>query len=171
MENTITTTAAQGAAKRANPIKNFISALNAKRRKAVLSLTTMVTMAMASSVSAFAEGGEGVADGEAAFNSVIGFFATWIGRIGLVVAFVGGIMFALSAAGKLPLKGAPHSHNGERLRIYAVQLKRAVAERRCILRLKPDYQQPDYLQPCFVNQCKRLYSRLPWCRQVVLGKA
>ena len=98
MENTITTTAAQGAAKRTNPIKNFISALNAKRRKAVLSLTTMVTMAMAmaSSVSAFAEGGEGVADGEAAFNSVIGFFATWIGRIGLVVAFVGGIMFALA---------------------------------------------------------------------------
>ena len=94
MENTITTTAAQGAAKRTNPIKNFISALNAKRRKAVLSLTTMVTMAMASSVSAFAEGG--VADGEAAFNSVIGFFATWIGRIGLVVAFVGGIMFALA---------------------------------------------------------------------------
>ena len=89
MENTITTTAAQGAAKRNNPIKHFISALNAKRRKAVLSLTTMVTMAMASSVSAFA-------DGEAAFNSVIGFFATWIGRIGLVVAFVGGIMFALA---------------------------------------------------------------------------
>lgn len=93
MENTITTTAAQGAAKRNNPIKHFISALNAKRRKAVLSLTTMATMAMASSVSAFAEG---VADGEAAFNSVIGFFATWIGRIGLVVAFVGGIMFALA---------------------------------------------------------------------------
>ena len=93
MENTITTTAAQGAAKRNNPIKHFISALNAKRRKAVLSLTTMVTMAMASSVSAFAEGG---ADGEAALNSVIGFFATWIGRIGLVVAFVGGIMFALA---------------------------------------------------------------------------
>ena len=90
MENTITTTAAQGAAKRNNPIKHFISALNAKRRKAVLSLTTMVTMAMASSVSAFGEGGE------AAFNSVIGFFATWIGRIGLVVVFVGGIMFALA---------------------------------------------------------------------------
>ena len=36
MENTITTTAAQGAAKRNNPIKHFISALNAKRRKAVL---------------------------------------------------------------------------------------------------------------------------------------
>ena len=48
MENTITTTAAQGAAKRNNPIEHFISALNAKRRKAVLSLTTMVTMAMAS---------------------------------------------------------------------------------------------------------------------------
>lgn len=33
MENTITTTAAQGAAKRTNPIKNFISALNAKRQE------------------------------------------------------------------------------------------------------------------------------------------
>lgn len=98
MENTTITTAAQGAAKRTNPIKHFISALNAKRKKAMLSLTTMVTMDMASSVSAFAEGGggEGVTDGEAAFNSVIGFFATWIGRIGLVVAFVGGIMFALA---------------------------------------------------------------------------
>ena len=41
-------------------------------------------------------GGGGSVDGEAAFNSVIGFFATWIGRIGLVVAFVGGIMFALA---------------------------------------------------------------------------
>lgn len=98
MENTTITTAAQGAAKRTNPIKHFISALNAKRKKAMLSLTTMVTMAMMTTISAFADGeGEGgVVNGEAAFNSVIGFFATWIGRIGLVVAFVGGIMFALA---------------------------------------------------------------------------
>lgn len=83
-----------------NPVKRFLSAVNAKRKKVMLSLSTMVTMAMVSTVSAFAEGegggGGGSVDGEAAFNSVIGFFATWIGRIGLVVAFVGGIMFALA---------------------------------------------------------------------------
>lgn len=58
----------------------------------------MVTMTMVSAVTAFAEGGGGggAVDGEAAFNQVIGFFATWIGRIGLVVAFVGGVMFALA---------------------------------------------------------------------------
>lgn len=66
--------------------------------QAITSVTTMVTMAMATAVSAFAEGnGEGGAvEGEAAFNEVVGFFATWIGRIGLVVAFVGGVMFALA---------------------------------------------------------------------------
>ncbi|MGN0656607.1 MAG: hypothetical protein ACI4KR_07425 [Ruminiclostridium sp.] len=84
-----------------NPVKSFLSALNAKRKKVMLSISTMVTMSMLSAVSAFAEGeggggGGGSVDGEAAFNSVIGFFATWIGRIGLVVAFVGGIMFALA---------------------------------------------------------------------------
>ena len=87
-------------AKVINPVKRFLSAVNAKRKKVMLSLSTMVTMAMVSTVSAFAEGegggGGGSVDGEAAFNSVIGFFATWIGRIGLVVAFVGGIMFALA---------------------------------------------------------------------------
>lgn len=95
MENN--TLAVQGAAKHTNPIKRFFSALNAKRKKVMLSLTTMVTMAMMTAVSAFAEGeGGSTVDGEAAFNNVIGFFATWIGRIGLVVAFVGGIMFALA---------------------------------------------------------------------------
>ncbi len=86
-------------AKVINPVKRFLSTVNAKRKKVMLSLSTMVTMAMVSTVSAFAEGeggGGGSVDGEAAFNSVIGFFATWIGRIGLVVAFVGGIMFALA---------------------------------------------------------------------------
>ena len=87
-------------AKVINPVKRFLSAVNAKRKKVMLSLSTMVTMAMVSTVSTFAEGegggGGGSVDGEAAFNSVIGFFATWIGRIGLVVAFVGGIMFALA---------------------------------------------------------------------------
>lgn len=96
-ENTITNPAAQGAAKRTNPIKRFISALNAKRKKAMLSLATMVTMTMVSSVSAFADGEGGGADaGVDTFNGIIKFFADWLGRIGLVVAFVGGIMFALA---------------------------------------------------------------------------
>lgn len=95
MENN-TTLAVQGTAKHTNPIKRFFSAINAKRKKIALSITTTLTMAMMSAVTAFAEDGGNVVDGEAAFNNVIGFFATWIGRIGLVVAFVGGIMFALA---------------------------------------------------------------------------
>ncbi|MBQ7793991.1 MAG: hypothetical protein IJ366_05660 [Clostridia bacterium] len=102
MENNITTTLTvegnQQTTKR-NPIARFFSAANRTRKKIVTSITTMVTMAMATAVTAFAEetaGEGGVVDGEAAFNQVIGFFATWIGRIGLVVAFVGGIMFALA---------------------------------------------------------------------------
>ena len=100
MENNITTLPVVGnrqTAKR-NPIARFFSVANRKRKQIITSVTTMVTMAMATAVSAFAEGnGEGGAvEGEAAFNEVAGFFATWIGRIGLVVAFVGGVMFALA---------------------------------------------------------------------------
>ncbi len=91
-----TTLAVQSTAKKSNPIKSFFSALNAKRKKITLTLTTMVTMAMMSTITAFAEGDTPAVDGEAAFNNVIGFFADWIGKIGLVVAFVGGIMFALA---------------------------------------------------------------------------
>lgn len=101
MENNNTTLTVQGKEQKKNPVSRFFSALNAKRNKIMLSLVTMVTMSMMSAVSAFAApadsgGSGGTVDGEAAFNEVIGFFATWIGRIGLVVAFVGGIMFALA---------------------------------------------------------------------------
>lgn len=96
MENT-NTPAVQGTAK-ANPIRHFFSTLNAKRKKAAVTLSTMAMMSMMTAVTAFADGesGSGVVDGEAAFNEVVGFFADWIGRIGLVVAFVGGVMFALA---------------------------------------------------------------------------
>ena len=87
--NNNTTLTVQGKEQKKNPVSRFFSAVNAKRKKIMLTLTT-----------AFAApadgGGGGTVDGEAAFNSVIGFFADWIGRIGLVVAFVGGIMFALA---------------------------------------------------------------------------
>lgn len=101
MENNNTTLTVQGKEQKKNPVSRFFSAVNAKRKKIMFTLVTMVTMSMMSTVSAFAapadsSGGGGTVDGEAAFNSVIGFFATWIGRIGLVVAFVGGIMFALA---------------------------------------------------------------------------
>lgn len=99
--NIITTSpAAEGKKQNAerNPLARFFSGAKKKCRKVITTVSTMVTMAMVSAVTAFAEGeGEGgVVDGEAAFNQVVGFFATWIGRIGLVVAFVGGVMFALA---------------------------------------------------------------------------
>lgn len=98
MENNNTTLTVQGKEQKKNPVSRFFSAVNAKRKKIMLTLVTMVTMSMMSAVTAFAApaDGGGTVDGEAAFNSVIGFFADWIGRIGLVVAFVGGIMFALA---------------------------------------------------------------------------
>lgn len=98
MENNNTTLTVQGKEQKKNPVSRFFSAVNAKRKKLMLSLTTMLTVGLMSAVTAFADdtsGGE-VVDGDAAFNSVIGFFADWIGKIGLVVAFVGGIMFALA---------------------------------------------------------------------------
>lgn len=97
MENTNTPTV-QGTVK-ANPIKRFFSAVNAKRKKAVVTLSTMVMMSMLTAVTAFADGESesgGTDAGKAAFDEVIEFFATWIGRIGLVVAFVGAVMFALA---------------------------------------------------------------------------
>ena len=99
--NIITTSpAAEGKKQNAerNPLARFFSAAKSKCKKVITTVTTMVTMAIMTAVPAFAEGegGGGAVDGEAAFNQVIGFFATWIGRIGLVVAFVGGVMFALA---------------------------------------------------------------------------
>lgn len=98
MENNNTTLTVQGNEQKKNPVSRFFSAVNAKCKKIMLTLTTMLTVGMMSTVTAFADdpSGGGTVDGEAAFNSVIGFFADWIGRIGLVVAFVGGIMFALA---------------------------------------------------------------------------
>jgi len=41
-------------------------------------------------------GSTGGGDAEATFEVVVMFFVTWIGRIGLLVAFVGAIMFGLA---------------------------------------------------------------------------
>lgn len=88
--------------KRGGKVKGFFSALNSKGKKMWLAFTTMLTMSMMSTVSAFAApapgagGGIGGDAGEAQFNAVISFFAVWIGRIGLVVGFIGAVMFALA---------------------------------------------------------------------------
>ena len=78
--------------------KRFVSAVNAKRKKIAITVTTAMTMQMMTAVNAFAEAAAPAAggDGEAMFNAVIGFFAEWIGRIGLVVGFIGAIMFGLA---------------------------------------------------------------------------
>lgn len=97
MENKITLAARK---ERTNPIKRAFAAASKRVQRVVTTVTSMLTVTLLTTVSAFAApaGGtsSGTVDGEAAFNSVIGFFATWIGRIGLVVAFVGGVMFALA---------------------------------------------------------------------------
>ncbi len=90
-----------GEKKRTNPVKRLITAAVGKCRRLMLTVTTMITMSLMTGISAFADdtsgGGSGeIVNGEAAFNSVISFFADWIGKIGLVVGFVGGIMFALA---------------------------------------------------------------------------
>ena len=80
-----------------NSGKGVIAALNAKRKKLMLSISTMVAMSMITAISAFADGGAGTSNaGEEQFNTVIQFFATWIGRIGLVVGFIGAVMFGLA---------------------------------------------------------------------------
>ena len=96
MENKTTLTlAAKEQRNNLNPIQRAYRAVSKRVQKFAAFVTTMFSMAIATGISAFAEDGAAV-DGEAAFNQVIGFFATWIGRIGLVVAFVGGVMFALA---------------------------------------------------------------------------
>ncbi len=83
-----------------NPVKSFFSVLNAKRRKISLSLTMMLSTMMLTAASAFADdtsgGGGGSGEAEAMFDKTIVFFADWIGRVGLVVAFVGAVMFGFS---------------------------------------------------------------------------
>lgn len=77
----------------------ILTALRAKFKHAVLAVTTLYAMSIITTVYAFADGTGGTGadvNPEETFNKVITFFANWIGRIGLVVAFVGGVMFGLA---------------------------------------------------------------------------
>ncbi len=83
--------------------KSFLSVLKEKFGSIIAAVSTAMTMQMLTAASAFAESGGGDAGGglddsagEEQFYAVIEFFAKWIGRIGLVVGFVGAIMFALA---------------------------------------------------------------------------
>ena len=71
---------------------------NRKFAKLFAVLFTAAVMMSLCAVTAFAAaGGAGGGGGsEAAYQSTITFFITWIRRIGMMVAFVGAIMFALA---------------------------------------------------------------------------
>lgn len=105
MEKTLITKRPAAEGTRRNFFVSVAKKLNEKRKKIGLAITTFIVMNMATAVSAFAEAGGGAAgggaindniDADAAFVNLVGFFAKWIGRIGLVVAFVGAVLFGLA---------------------------------------------------------------------------
>lgn len=75
--------------------KDLFKTLCDKKAKLTARLTAGCVSTLALAVTAFAEDEE-AEPGDAQFMAVINFFATWIGRIGLIVGFVGAIMFALA---------------------------------------------------------------------------
>lgn len=92
--------------------KNFFQRLNAKRKKLMLVAGTFIMTNLMSAMSAYAAaggnggtGGNGGAGGAGGLNTTTGktqfddlieFFATWIGRIGGVIALVGAVMFGFA---------------------------------------------------------------------------
>ncbi len=77
------------------PAKSFFSALNAKRKRLAFRVTMMMATMMATAATAFADG-DANSEAEGMFDEVVKFFADWIGRVGLVVAFVGATMFGFA---------------------------------------------------------------------------
>lgn len=84
---------------------NFFQKLNTKRKKLALTVGMFIAANMMTAISAFAtppnannSGGGGLDDtvGKTQFDDLIGFFATWIGRIGGVIALVGAVMFGFA---------------------------------------------------------------------------
>ncbi|MBR1433243.1 hypothetical protein [Ruminococcus sp.] len=101
MENTKTAISVAENTENKKPGRTKLSRAYGKIQKGILAFHTMIIMWMLSSVTAFADGenpsGGGISDkGGDQFWQVVNFFATWIGRIGLVVGFVGAVMFALA---------------------------------------------------------------------------
>lgn len=75
--------------------KDFFMNLKEKKDKLAVRLATYFVSAVTLAAPAFAES-EGGGGGEEQFTTVINFFATWIGRIGLIVGFIGAVMFGLA---------------------------------------------------------------------------
>lgn len=78
--------------------KDFIMSLKKKKARLSAQIATYFMSALSLAATAFAESGGGSSGGagEEQFKIVINFFATWIGRIGLIVGFVGAVMFGLA---------------------------------------------------------------------------
>ncbi len=91
-ENNTTVVATESATQKKQK-GNFITK---KLSKIMVAVNTAIIMGMFNAVNAFADGGLNSNEGVDSFNNIITFFAEWIGRIGLVVGFVGAIMFGLA---------------------------------------------------------------------------
>lgn len=86
--------------KKAETEHNFFRKLNAKRKKLAFTIGLFIATNLMTAMSAFADSssGTGLDDtaGQTQFEDLINFFATWIGRIGGVIALVGAVMFGLA---------------------------------------------------------------------------
>lgn len=95
MENSTNNTAVMTAeATTANKAVKAIGKVSGKIKKLVVSANVMALMFMLNSIAAFAEDEENA--GVEQFETIIKFFADWIGRIGMVIGFVGAVMFGLA---------------------------------------------------------------------------
>lgn len=72
--------------------KDFFMSLKEKKAKLTAQLLAAYMSALTIAAPIFADD----VDPDAMFNNTVNFFATWIGRIGLVVALVGAVMFGLA---------------------------------------------------------------------------
>jgi hypothetical protein len=70
--------------------------IKARTVKAFWSAAIFATTAMSMAMSASAATAPAPSSAENTWNTVMGFFVTWLGRLGGAVALVGGIMFALA---------------------------------------------------------------------------
>lgn len=69
---------------------------NKKKMSAKLFVTLATVAAMTAAFTVVASADGGGTGAEAAYQSTIEFFITWIRRIGMMVAFVGAVMFGLA---------------------------------------------------------------------------